>query len=58
MQNQFNVFFSHPITFSYYFQQELMWSQADYILLDENGSKLQLHMWDFANGQNDVGIEA
>lgn len=51
-------FFSHPITSSYYFQQELMWSQADYILLRENGSKSQLHTWDFANGQNDVKIAA
>lgn len=58
MPNQFNVFFSHPITFSYYFPHELLWSQADYILLHENGSKLQLPTWDFANGQNDVGIAA
>lgn len=58
MLNQLNVFFSHPLTSSYYFQQELMWSQADYILLRENGSKSQLYMWDFANGQNDVKIAA
>lgn len=35
-----------------------MWSQADYILLRENGSKSQLHTWDFENGQNDVKIAA